>query len=71
MFIEHHAVEADLFGDQLLVKILVEQLTALDRIEVTVGISKETVLDHQIVRNVTVGALGKIRYVHGGPLVGR
>ena len=50
MLVEHHAVEAELFGHHLLVEIFVEQLAALDRVEMLFGIPEETVLDDLVVR---------------------
>ncbi len=51
MLIQHHAVEAQLLGEDLLVEIFVEQDRALLRVEMLVRNSEESVFDHLVVGN--------------------
>jgi hypothetical protein len=68
MLVEHHAVEAHLFGQYFLVKVFVEQLPALDGIEIFVWVPEKSVLDDQVVGNVTVGTLSKVTDMHSSRL---
>ena len=70
MLVEHHAVEAELLGQHLVVEILIEKLRALDRIEVTVGHTEEA-LDFQnfVLGNVMVRPFSEVHYVHIKPSV--
>src|SRR5579863_1151405 len=64
MLVEHDAVEAEFFGEDFLVEVLVEQLTALDGVEILVRDAEETSLDDFVVGYVPVRTLRKVHHMH-------
>src|SRR5215510_7717440 len=67
MLVQHHAVEAELFGEDLLVEILIEQLSALDRIEMFVFDTEETGLDDFVIGNIPVWTFSEVHQMHRDP----